>query len=62
MDNYDQFVHAALEAEDDEYKNIDYFKYLLRKEKIAGLDDGERRELQNFISNYGYQAFVGGEL
>lgn len=30
MDNYDQFVHAALEAEDDEYKNItnEYIKTL----------------------------------
>ena len=61
MNNYDQFVHAALEAESDEYKNIDYFKYLLRKEKITSLDDGERWELQNFISKYGYQAFVEDE-
>lgn len=39
-------------------KNIDYFKYLLRKEEIAGLDDEERWELQNFISEYGHQIFA----
>ncbi len=42
----------------DLHENIDYFKYLLRKEEVAGLDDEERWELQNFISEHGRQIFV----
>lgn len=54
---YDQLVHGVLE--DDEYSaDISYFNYLLRKEKVTGLDDEERWELQDFISKHGYQTLI----
>ena len=59
--DYDQLVHAALEAEEDVKPDYSYFEYLLKKEKVVGLNDEERWELQDFISRYGYQMFAEDE-
>lgn len=42
------------ESKDESEEDISYLKYLLRKEKVSGLDKEERWELQDLISKYGY--------